>query len=116
MSRCNKPNIDLDGLGTSQAFEFLLLQSPQKFRLQVRRDVADLVEKQSALIGQFKPASLLHEGASKGAPFMTEELGFDQSGGNGGAVQPDKCTPRARTEIVNGSGNQFFTGAGLAMQ
>src|SRR5208337_2834871 len=41
----NQTNINVDGLGTSEAFEILFLQGAQEFRLQIHGDVADLVEK-----------------------------------------------------------------------
>ncbi len=45
---------------------------------------------------------------------MAEKLGFEQAGGNGGAIDFDEGAFAARTEIVNGAGDEFFAGAGFA--
>ena len=41
----NQTNIDMNGPCTSQPLELLFLQGAQELRLQIQRDVADLVEK-----------------------------------------------------------------------
>src|SRR5208283_6186721 len=68
----NQTNIDVDGLGTSEAFKLLLLQGTQKLWLQIHSNVADLVEKQSAVVRQLKPASLLDKRAGESPLFVAE--------------------------------------------
>ena len=52
--------------------------------------------------------------AGEGAALVAEKLGFEQAGGNGGAVDPDESAFAARAEIVNGAGDDFLAGAGFA--
>ena len=107
---------DVDGLGAiaAEAFEFLLLQDAQEFWLELERDVADFVEEKSAAIGEFEAADFLVDGAGEGAAFVAEEFGFEQAGGNGGAIHFDEGALFARAEIVDGARDDFFAGAGFA--
>src|SRR5208283_5113477 len=104
----NQTNIDMNGLGTSQPLELLLLQGTQQFRLQIHSNVADLVEKQSAVIRQLKPASLLDERTGESTFFVAEEFAFHQTRRNRRTVQTNKCAPLPRTEIMNCPRNQFL--------
>ena len=56
--RCHQAYIDLDGPGTAQTFELLLLQDAQQLGLQFRGNVANLVEEQGPLMRQLKTAHL----------------------------------------------------------
>src|SRR5271165_7056729 len=97
----NQTNVNLDGLCTSEAFKLLFLQGAQQFRLQIHGDVADLVEKQSAVIRQLKPASLLDERPCESTLFMAEQFTFHQTRRNCRAVQAHKCALTPWTEIMN---------------
>jgi len=46
--------------------------------LQLKRDIPDFVKEQRALVGQFKPADPLGDGAGEGASLMAEQLAFEQ--------------------------------------
>src|SRR5208283_2318656 len=105
-----------DGLCTSEAFKLLFLQGTQEFRLQIHGDVADLVEKKTAVISELKAASLLHEGARESSLFVAEEFAFHQTRRNRGTVQTNKSALPPRAEIMNCPGNQFLSGTGLTMQ
>ena len=59
------PHVYFLGAGAAQALEFALLQSTQELRLNLQRHVADLVEKQRALVGEFQPSDLLADGAGE---------------------------------------------------
>src|SRR6202158_124367 len=112
----NQTNINVDGFGTSEAFELLLLQGTQKLWLQIHGNVADLVEKQSAVIRQLKPASLLDERPGESALFVAEQFTFHQTRRNRRAVQADKCALPPRAEITKRSGHQLLARTGLAVQ
>ena len=51
-------NIDLDGLDAAHALEFRFLQDAQELDLHLHRDLANLVEKQAAAVGQLEAARL----------------------------------------------------------
>src|SRR5208282_2767231 len=112
----NQTNINVDGLCTTEAFKLLFLQGAQQFRLQIHGNVADLVEKQSAMIRQLKPAFLLHQGSGESALFVAEQFTFHQTRWNRRAVQTNKCTLSPRAEIMKRSGHQFLASTGLAVQ
>ena len=61
----------------AQAFELLLLQDPQQFGLQARRNIAHLVQKQRPFVGQFETANLLRYGSRERASLVTEKLAFE---------------------------------------
>ena len=53
-------------------------------------------------------------GAGEGALLVAEQLGLEQLGGNGAAVDGDERPVAARAQIVDGAGGDFLAGAGLA--
>src|SRR5271157_876278 len=112
----NETNINVDGSSTSEAFELLLLQGTQKLWLQIHSNVADLVEKQSAVIRQLKPASLLDKRAGESPLFVAEQFTFHKTRRNRRAVQADKCALSTRAEIMKRSGHQLLARTGLAVQ
>src|ERR1700745_995488 len=78
VSSGHNPDVDFPFRGTAQPLDFPLLQTAKEFRLPLPRDVADLVKKQRALIGQLDPAYLLACRAGIGAALMTKELTFEK--------------------------------------
>src|SRR5262245_25099500 len=46
---------------------------------------------------------------------MTKKLTLQQIEGNGGAVQLQEGASKPRADVVNGSGDQLFAGAGLSL-
>ena len=106
VGRRDQPDVDADGPGAAQALELLLLQHAQELRLQLERDVADLVEEQRAAIGQLEPADLLRDGAGEGALLVAEELALEQPRRNRGAVELDERPRAAAAQVVNGPGDR----------
>jgi hypothetical protein len=45
---------------------------------------------------------------------MSEEFGFEKAGGDGSAIHFDEIASPARAEFVDGAGDNFLAGAGLA--
>ena len=80
------------------------------------REVADFVEEEGAAIGEFEAADLLRKSTGEGAALVAEKLGFEEPGGNGGAVNLDESAFTARAEIMNRPSHEFFPGARLTMQ
>ena len=74
-------------LRAAQSLEGFLLQSAQQLGLQIQRNVAHLIQKQSPAMRHFKAADLLRQGAGEGSSLVAEQLAFEQPGGNRGAVQ-----------------------------
>src|SRR4029077_228995 len=99
----------------SKAFELLLLQSAQELRLQIHRDIADLIQKERAVIRQFEAAALLDQCSGEGTLFMTEQFALPQSRRNGRTIQADECSSATRAPIMNGPGDQFLARTSFAV-
>src|SRR5229473_5989416 len=65
MSRRNHAHVDAMRAATSQTFELLLLQHPQKFRLQRQRNIPYLIEEQCPFVGHFETANFLRESSGE---------------------------------------------------
>ena len=79
-----------------------------------QRQLADLIKKQAAAIGQFKLATPLVVRASKRAAHMAEQLAFYQVIGQRRAVEADQRPHRTRRSGMQGFSHQLFTHPGFA--
>src|SRR5260370_26721444 len=109
---------DVHALGAiaAEPFEFLLLKHAKKFRLKFEGKVADFVEEKRAAVGEFEAADFLADGAGERTALMAEEFGFEKTAGNGGAIDFNEGAIAARTEIVDGAGEELFAGSGFAQE
>ncbi len=98
----------------AEAFEFLLLQHAKEFWLQFHWNLADLIEKQRSCVGEFYAADLAHHSPGKCSFLMAEQLAFEESSGNGGAVYFDKRSVAAAAHAMDSVGDQFLAGARLS--
>src|SRR4030095_15941830 len=88
--RAHQPNIDANRSGRSEPLEFLFLQDAQELRLQLQRNVADLVEEERAAVRQLEATEFLRDGAGERALLVPEQLAFEKAGRNGRAVELDE--------------------------
>ena len=107
-------NIDLDGLVATDALDFAFFQDAEKFGLHGDGHVANFIEKKRAAFGLFEFAGVAAGRAGEGALFVAEQLGFDELGRDGSAIQSDESVFVARGFFVDGAGDEFFAGAGFA--
>ena len=112
--RRHQAHVHPDRSRAPQALELLLLQHAEELRLQLRWDVADLVEEERPLVGQLEAANFLRDGAGEGAFLVAEQLALDQPCGDGRAVELDEGPVAAGAQLVEGAGDEFLAGAGLA--
>ncbi len=61
----NDAHVDAVSMGTAEPLELLLLQHPQKLRLQLKRNIADFIQKECAAVGRLEAADLLRDGARR---------------------------------------------------
>jgi hypothetical protein len=99
----------------AQAFELLLLQYPQEFGLQCRRNVAHLIQEERTFVGQFETADLLRDRTGERTSLVAERLAFQQIQWNGSAVQFHERASSPRTGVVNYVRDEFLAGACLAL-
>ena len=77
-------------LPPAQTLDVFFLQQPQQLGLDGHGHVADLVEKDRAVVGLFDLAHLAAGRAGEGSFFVAEQLGFEQRLGDGHAVDDQK--------------------------
>jgi hypothetical protein len=88
----------------------VLLQRPQQFLLQPRRQLADLVEQGGTAIGVFECALVFLAGGRAGA----EQLDVQLLLGHARAADHHERSRAARAGLVQGARQQFLAGAALA--
>src|SRR5262249_12026779 len=83
---------DVDGLLalTAESLEAMLLEEAQELPLQLRRQLADLVEEDGAARRRLEPAGLVLPRAGEGALHVAEELALDQVLGERRAADRDE--------------------------
>ena len=86
----NHARVGLDGVVSTHAVEMPVAQHAQQTRLQVKRHVANFIEKQRASLGLLKTATAHGLRAGKRAALMAKQFAFQQVFWNGSGVDGDK--------------------------
>jgi hypothetical protein len=100
----------------AHARELAVLQYVEKLRLKADRDLADLVEHERALRGQFELARLVAIRARERAPLMAEQLRLEQFLRQRRAIDLQELVPGARRPAMNGARDDLFPDPALAGQ
>src|SRR5690606_16424325 len=79
IGRADKTNVDLHRARSADALELALLQHAQQLGLEGRRDVSDLVEEQSAAVGELETPLSERRRAGESAALVAEKLGFEHA-------------------------------------
>src|ERR1035438_3644262 len=114
MSCGDDPNIYLDRLRAAETLKLAILHNTQQFCLQFERQLPNFIEKEGGIVCQFKSTHLFGQGTGVSPFFSSEQLVFNQSRRQGGAIYPYHKPILAPAEVMNRTGYQFFAGAGLA--
>jgi hypothetical protein len=88
--------------------------SGQDLCLGKRPHVADLVEEHGSAGRDLELPCPTGGCAGEGAPFVAEQLAFEQALGNGGTVDGHHSLVCARAQVVNRGGRQLLAGPCLA--
>ena len=97
--------------------EGALLDHAQELRLQDRRQLADLIEKEGAAVGEREHAVALGDSTRKGAALVTEKFAPGQFRHDGRAVKHhDRPLVLARVQVMHQMRDQFFSRTALAGQ
>ena len=78
VGRRDDADVDVDRARTAEAFDLPFLEHAQQPRLQLERQLADLVEEDRAAVRQLEPADLAGVRAGEGAALVAEQLALDQ--------------------------------------
>src|SRR5207302_9928999 len=90
--------------------ELALFEHAEQLRLQVFRQLADLVEKKRAPVGLLEDALTRRDRAGERTAFVAEELAFDQRRRDGAAVEHDVRALAARARSMNRFGDEILAG------
>ena len=107
-------NIHLDRAVAADAFQFAFLQDAQELGLDLRRDFADFVQKNGAVVGKLETAFAFGDGAGERAFLMAKKFAFDKIFRNGGAIELDEGGAGALALTIEGAGDKFLAGAAFA--
>ena len=116
VGRRDDPDVDAHGLRASEPLDLAFLEHAQQLDLHVEGQVADLVEKDRRVIGQFEPADLPRQRAGKGALLPAEQLALDERARNRRAVDAHHDATAPRTLLVNLGRDEFLSGTRFAEQ
>ncbi len=86
-------------------------QRAEQLGLHGLRHVPDFIEKEGAGVGGFEAAGAGAGGAGEGAGFMAEHFGFEEIGGDSGAIEGDEGGCGAAAALMEELGGDVFSGA-----
>ena len=110
----DEAEVQLNLLGAGQPLNGLFLNELQELRLDMGRQLADLVQKQRTVVGKLNLADLTGGGsASESALLVAEQLRFDEVFVEDGAVDLDKWAVGPVAHGVDGLGDGTLAHAGL---
>ena len=107
-------NVDRDRMAGPDPLDRLLLQKAEKVRLDVEREVADLVEEDRSAASRFDAPKLALVGAGEGSLLVAEQLGRHQGRRQAGAVDGNERATRRARKFVQRPSRKLLAGAGLA--
>ncbi len=99
--RGNDARVHRDHLRAAESFEAPLLEDAQQLDLHFRREIADFVEKDRRVIGDFESPDLAGQRPGECALLAAEQLALDECRGNGRAVDPNHGAGVSRASFVD---------------
>src|SRR5579863_7493897 len=109
----DEPDINLVSVVAAQPLEFPLLQNAQQLCLKLERDVADFIQEERALVGQFKTSRFLRDRPGECSFFMAEKFTLQEPERNRCTIQLDDSAIAAGAQIVDRAGDQLLASPGL---
>src|SRR5579863_7257473 len=107
-------HIDSDLAMPSETVERLTIEHAQKLDLSLQLQLADLVEKQRAPVGEFKQARLGRVGAAEGPFFISEQLALHQVFGKRCAVDVDPRATAAMRRFMDSASDKLLASSSLS--
>jgi hypothetical protein len=106
--------LDADGLDGSDGEDLFIFDGAEELGLGAGSEFADFIEEEGAAAGGDEETGLIAVRAGVRAALMTEELIFEEFGGDGGAVDGEEGGIGILAEAVERAGGEFLSGAGFA--
>src|SRR5206468_1531994 len=104
-------HVDTDRSMATDALEGMAFEHAEKFRLRPRAHLADLIQKNGAMVGGLKLADLLFGSACERALFVAKQFALQKGFRKSGAVQADERPLFARAGVMHGTGHQLLAHA-----
>ena len=107
-------HVYLHGPRLADRLNLTVLEEPQQLGLNVRFELADLVQEQGAAVGALNHPGRVLARAGERSAAVTEELRVDDLAAGPGAVVGDEQTPGTAGTVVDDARDDFLAGAGFA--
>src|SRR5690242_9135295 len=108
MRRGNDAHIYFSRRALAQRMNLTFLQETQQLRLQRKRQVSNLVEKQSAVLSRANQTRMVRHGTRKRTAPMAKQHALDQLRGHCRTVERNELAFRSTTETMNRARDQFL--------
>jgi hypothetical protein len=108
VGRGNDPDVRAECPQTPEPLELPTLENAKKLHLNRRRRISNLVEAQRASLCSLEPSDPSRGRSSKGAPFVAEELAFEQTLRESAAVHSDERALRSAALSVDLASNKLL--------
>ena len=102
-------------LRLADAADLARLERAKELRLELERELADLVEEHGAAVGRLERSGAIAVGAGEGAAHVTEELALDEVRADRAAVDDDERLLRARAALHDLGRDELLARAALAL-
>jgi hypothetical protein len=113
--RGDDANVDAAGRIRAQPAYLEALEGAQELRLEIERELADLVEEERPSVGRLDRALAIGDRSGERTPDVTEELALDEGGGDRRAVEHHERAPGARALLVQRLRGELLAGPGLSL-
>src|SRR5262249_40659234 len=98
------------GFGSAERTNFAFFDGPKELGLREQAHISNLVEKQSAVIGQRELSRLAAYGAGKGPILVAKQLALQEGFGNCRAIHADQRRLASAAQVVDQTSYNFFAG------
>jgi hypothetical protein len=99
MCGADHAHIGVNRGGAAETLELSFLHDAKNLGLQLQRKVADLVQEQGAPVSPLEPSNTARDRPGVGATLVTEQLAFQQTCGNCGAIHLHKRAVRSSLHL-----------------
>jgi hypothetical protein len=113
--RCDDARVDLADVAGAHDMDFLVLENPQQFALQIEAGIADLVQKNGPAVGDLKKSGPGILGPGESAFDVAEQFAFDERIRNGRAVDGHEARRGPVAAVVNRPRDKLFAGTAFTM-
>src|SRR5690242_5537564 len=112
--RGDDAHVNIRFFGASDGADLALLENAVELHLHGQAHVANFVHEEGSAVRRLEQTLPIFICPGKGSFHVAEKLGLEKGLGKRAAVNGDKGSLGTEAVLMNGSGNQFFSGSALA--